>query len=984
MSIVRILSAAVLLAGLTLAPGLRAGEAQPDAKAVLADSGVSRGLCLAVGCDPAFAKSLAAESRLFVQLLAPDEKTALEWLRALDAGPERASTSALCGGTNPLPYARDTVNLLVVRGGAGGPSAAEVARVLTPGGTAVLPGAPAGFAAEAEKLGLAKGSSASGALVVRKAQLPATEDWGNLAGGPELGNSLPGSTMTPTMTLRWRTGPRWAARDYHFDGLACGAGVFVVRQIAVVPGSVDQFQRVLIARDAYNGRELWRHADEPTRRPMYGFGTFTSLLAIGEGRICVERDGKLVCLEAATGKLLYSPEVSKNVRTVTIYRKFLVFGGEGNIAVHSLDDGKRLWAKTGTGKMVGAIKGDAIFVPSGAKVIACRLDTGAELWTHDTSKDEHPEVEFRGGVYCTAAGVHYAKGNKAKTFVFGLDQKTGKPLWCSEAENPHTVYPDVKDIQERMDMVAYDDEIWYKFKMGAPRPKTGYIATMTCFDAATGKAKRKNFTMDNESTHCWWTKGAGEYMLYSRNMFFGRRDAQVTVNGLIRSVCGVGHIPAERQMFNLAHNCRCGTLVRGVVAMGAPEREYDFEKYVAPAPLAMGGTSGGGTDSPGDWPTFRGTPQRSSGIGADIGSELKKKWETPVGGAGLTQATAAYGMVFLADGEGQRVVALDAENGAIKWSFPAGGRVDYPPTLHRGMCLVGTSAGWVWGLDAKTGTPVWKLRAAPDDCLIGSQDRFESRWPVVGGVLVLNGVGYASAGRAGTLDGGVQLVAFDPLTGKPAWNKAFREVVSADLLVATASGSTFLMNAKQVDLAARTLSSRYAEPPGSLNIVLYSIGGLGSYTALDDYFSSQERHNVCQRRELLGDGKAVGTNAAFTDKLSVATVLVPRKDPKDVLAPEHKLVAFEAKKKVKWEAPAAGMRVDGLVMGQERLYWVGGSPSDDPNGESTLQVWSAADGKSLKSLPLAERAIPEGLSIAGGRALVVTRSGKVICYQGDR
>ncbi len=980
MAAARILLTAMLLTGLAASRGAPAGESPADAASVVADAGAGGGLCLAVGCDPAFAKSLAAKGRLFVQLLAPDEKTALEWLRALDVGPERANVSAACGGVAPLPCARDTVNLLVVRGGSGRPSAAEVARVLTPGGAAFISGAPEGFAAEAEKLGLAGAGASSGALVLRKAPLPAAEDWGNLAGGPELGNSLPGSTMTPTMTIRWRTGPRWAARDYHFDAIACGGGVFVYRQIAVVPGTTDQFQRVLVARDAYNGRELWRHADEPTRRPMYGFGHFSPLLAAGEGRICVERDGKLVCLEAATGKLLYAPEAGKNVRTVTIFGKYLVFGGEGNIAVHSLDDGKRLWAKTGTGKMIGAIKGEAIFVPSGAKVIACRLDTGAELWTHDTSKDEHPGVEFRGGVYCTAAGVHYAKADKDKTYVFGLDQKTGKALWCSGADNPGAVYPGVKDMEPGLSMIACDDEIWYKFKRAAPRPKRGYIATMTCFDAATGKVKQKNFTMDNESTHCWASKGAGDYLFYSRNMFFNRRTTDVTVNGLVRSVCGTGHIPAERQMFNLAHNCRCGTLVRGVVAMGAPEIEYDFEKYAAPPPVAMGGTASPQADTPTDWPTFRGTPQRSSGIRADIGSELGRKWETQVGGAGLSQATSAYGLVFVADAEGQRIVALDAGSGAIKWAFPTGGRVTYPPTLHRGMCLLGTSTGWLWGIDARTGAPVWKLRAAPDECLIGGQDRFESRWPVVGGVLVLNGVGYASAGRAGTVDGGVQLVVFDPLTGKPAWNKAFTEVVSADLLVAAAAGNTFLMNARQVDLATKALAGRYAEPPGSLNLVLYSIGGLGSYTALDDYFSSQERHNVCQRRELLGDGKAVGTNVAFSDRLSVATVLLPRKDPREVLAPEHKLVAFEARKKVRWEAPASGMRVDAMVMGQEMLYWVGGSPSDDPKAEATLQVWSAAEGKCLESVPLPDRAVPEGLSIAAGRALVVTRGGKVVCY----
>lgn len=971
----------LFLAGVVLLSRVAAAVELPEAKVVVAEAGVSGGLAVVLGGDAAFARSLAAESRCYVQAVAPDDKTALAWLRAVEAGPERAQVAVVCHPVNPLPYARDVVDLLVIQGEANCPPAAEVGRVLTPGGAAVVVGAPAAFADAAGKLGLARVASPA-VLILRKPKLPATEDWGNATGGPELGNSLPDSTITPTMTLRWRTGPRWQARDYHVDALACGSGVLLYRQIAVVPGSTEQFQQHLIARDAYNGRELWRHVGQPVKRPMYGFnGAFDLLLAVGEGRICIDRLGKMVCLDAATGKELFTMDTGKALpRTAAIYRKYLVFGSEGSIAVHALEDGRKLWSKTGAGRMVGAIKGDRIFVPMGTRIVACLLETGAEQWSHDTAKDEHAEIPYRGGVYCTANGVHYAKANREQTFVFALDQQSGKPLWCAGADNPLTVYPGAKDMESSLALIAFNDEIWYKFKRGAPRPKTGYIGTFTCFDAATGKVKQKNITQDNESTHCWSSKGAGNYLFYSRNLFLDRRDMQTTVNGLVRSMCAIGHIPAERQLFFLPHNCRCGTLIRGVLAMGAPEQAYDFSKYVAPGPISLGGTYAPQADTPADWPLFRGTPQRASSCRTDLGTEPRKKWEATVGGEGLTQVVSAYGMAFLADGVGQRIVALDAESGASKWSFPTGSRVSYPPTLHKGLCLFGTSAGWVWALDAKSGAPLWKLRAAPEECYIGSQDRFESRWPVVGDVLVQNGVGYVSAGRAGTIDGGVQVVAFDPATGKVAWNKAFREIVSADLLVGMPSGDGFLMNAKLVNPATQTMANRSAEPAGCLNIVLYSIGGLGTYTALDDYLSSTERNQICMRREMLGDGKAAGINVAFSEKCSLATAVIPKKELSGLLAPEHKLVSFEGKRKIKWEQPAAGMRVDGMVVGPEKIYWVGGSPTDDPKADSTLQVWSLADGKCLQSMALPDRPIPEGLSLANGRVFVVTRTGKVICY----
>ncbi len=951
-----------------------------DARSLVAETGIGNGLCIAMGLDLPAAKALLADSRLYVQLVAPDDKTALEWLRAFESGKERAGVSVVSHKPDPLPYSRNVANLIVVKGGANCPPAAEINRVLTPGGAAVIFGAPAAFAGQAGKLGLTRENSAS-ALILRKPKLPASEDWGNLSGGPELGNSLPNSTIEPSMSLRWRAGPRWQARDNNDDALVCGGGVLVYRQIEVVPGSVEQFQQVLIARDAYNGRELWRHVGQPINHPRYGF-SFTPLMAVGEGRICGELDGKLTCLDAASGRKLFTPELAKPARTAELYRKYLIFSGDGALSVHALADGKKLWTKSLPGKaVVRPIKGETIFLPLDNKIAACRLDTGAELWSVPTGKDERPELEFRGRIFCTGAAVHYTKSSKEKTFIFALDQKTGKALWTSEVDNPQTVFPGFKDISESLSLVAFDDEIWGYFNKRAV--DRGYTVHLTCLDARTGEVRKKNYSMHNGSTHCWGFKGAGNYLLYSKNQFVDRRDMKETVNGLVRSVCGVGHIPAAQQLFMLPHNCRCGTLIRGVLAMGAPEKAYDFENYAAPAPVVMGGRYTTQADSPGDWPMYRGTAQRSSSCKSGAGAVLKKKWETSVGGEGLSQAVSAYGMVVLSDSEGQRIVALDSENGAIKWNFPTGSRVSYPPALYKGLCLFGTVGGWVWALDARSGAPVWKLRAAPDDCFMGSQDRFESRWPVVGDVLVQNGVGYVNAGRAGTIDGGVQVVAFDPATGKVAWNKAFTNAVSADLLVGKPSGDGFMINAKLVITASKTMSNTSAEPPGCLNIVLRSIGGVGSYSALDDYLSSSARHQISARREKLGDMRIAGINVAFSDKLSIATLLVPRKEVKDLLAPEQRLAAADAPKKIKWDLPAAGMRVDGLVLASDTIYWVGGSPTDDPKVESTLQAWSAADGKCLNSVAFGERAIPDGLSIANGNAIIVTRSGKVLCYGGQ-
>ncbi|MCG3178484.1 MAG: Outer membrane protein assembly factor BamB [Phycisphaerae bacterium] len=956
-----------------------AGPSSFDAGAIIRDSATANGLCVGLGLDVDAAGALASGSRLFVQLVAPDDKAALNWLRTLDSAATRADVGVVSHPDNPLPYDRDVVNLLIVRGQAHCPPATEVRRVLAPGGAVAIIDGPPGFAADARKLGLAPLDSPAAAMF-RKDPLPAAEDWGCMTGGPQQGNSLPRSTIEPTMTLRWRAGPRWQARDYHYDAFACGSGVLIYREITVVPGSVDQFRRVLIARDAYNGRELWRRVSRPDPRPMYGFKVGASV-AVGEGRICVDMDGGLLVLDAFTGKPLFAPELAKPPRAMTICGKHLVFTGDGFLAVNSLADGKKLWDKTLSGRIVAAIKDDMIFAPDASRIVGFRLASGEQAWTYDTARDKHPQIAFRGGVFCTASAVHYTKADREKTYLFALEAETGRPIWDAEADNPKTVYPDVKDMEPGLGLIAFDDEIWFKFKKTA-RPKPGYTATMTCIDAATGQIKRRNVTLDNDSTHCWANKGAGDYLFYSRNLFLNRRTMEVTANGLVRSICAIGHIPAERELFMLPHNCRCSTLIRGVLAMGAPQKAYDFRDLPAPVPAEMGGRHAPQEDSPDDWPMYRGTPQRSCGVRSAIGARLEKKWESPVGSETLTQAVSAYGLVILADRERSHVVALDAESGVTRWTFPVGDGLSYPPTLHRGLCLLGTAGGWVWALDARTGQPVWKLRAAPGDCLIGGNDRFESRWPVVGDVLVQNGVGYVAAGRAGAIDGGVQVVAFDPATGRVAWRQAYGDAVAADLLVGTPAGNGFMMNARLLTPADHRLDSQSAELPGCLNIVLHSIGGIGTYAALDDYLNSNQRHQVSARRELLGDRRIAGINVAFNDKVSVATQLVPEKDPRLRLAPAQRIVAADVPKKTRWDLPAAGLHVDAMAVAPGMIYWVGGSPVDDPRAESALQVWSADDGKCLQSIALGDRPIPDGLSIAGGRLFVVTRSGKVICFQG--
>lgn len=973
--------APTILCLLAVLPRLHSAEATADLKQIQSAAKIHGGLCLALGADPACAAELAREFGAYVQLIAPDAETAVQWLKTAQDFAERQNISAVHHGHQAWPYARDLVNLIVIKGATAVPPAEELKRILAPGGVLALQGIPADSAAALEKAGLQR-LPASGWILLQKPKLGSVEDWGSKFGSPQMGNSAPYSTIEPTMGLRWRAGPRWNNRASAYDCMVCGDGVLIYREINLVPGKVKLFQRAVVGRDAYNGRELWRINESPMPPPTYGFSP-TTLLTTGEGRTLIELDGKPTCIDTHTGKVLYVLPRPGNqpARFASIHQgHILCAGGNGTLSVHALEDGRVLWSAVISAHAMAAARGDTVYAAAddkaGGAIMAWSLAKGEVVWKHPVADDPAAEgARFGNYVFCSGGGVHYQKYTRERIYLQCLDFKSGKHLWTSEAENPKTVFPESKDMSESLYMTAFEKEIWYQFKKGE---KVGYTVHMTAIDANTGKTLKKNYSMHNGDTHCWKLKGAGNYLLYSKNQFVKREDMSVSANGLVRSICDIGHIPASRQIFLLPHNCRCSTLIRGIVSMGAPESGIAFN----PQPVLVPFKQAPATDGAADWPMYRRDPVRSNAIPFSIGKKLKEKWQAQVGGTGLTQAIAGYGMVIVADGQGQRVVALDAETGATKWTFATGSRMHYSAALHKGVCLVATNSGWVYGLDARTGAPLWKLLAAPAERYIGSQERFESLWPIKGDVLVVDGVGYVGAGHAGTTDGGVQVVAFDPASGKPAWNKLYQEPVSTDLLVSI-PGKTkaLLMNGRALDLQTQKLGERCFKPAGCLH---QSPTFGQTYASLDDYLTTTERNKTSERRERLGDGKVVGLFLAFDDKLHICVEkakgapALPTGEPPPQ---DFRLIATADGKTNLWEKTALGMRVDGLVLSPDALYCAGHSLTDEPGAEATLQVLAPATGDVLQTLKLKDVPVFDGLSAANGKLFLVTENGKVLCFE---
>jgi hypothetical protein len=199
------------------------------------------GLCVQVGCDDlAIPTELARTGRFLIQVLDTESARVARAREQIHAqgiyGIVSADQIASPAG---LPYAENLVNVLIVRTESPNAAmAAEIGRVLRPGGLALVAGGQAGEAALKEA-GFQVESAEKG-FIARKPWPAAMDEWTHPRHGAD-GNTVSGDTLVgPPRRVRWVAGPsRENAR------LVTAAG--------------RNFYADVLARDGFNGLKLWEH-----------------------------------------------------------------------------------------------------------------------------------------------------------------------------------------------------------------------------------------------------------------------------------------------------------------------------------------------------------------------------------------------------------------------------------------------------------------------------------------------------------------------------------------------------------------------------------------------------------------------------------------------------------------------------------------------------------------------------------------------------
>jgi outer membrane protein assembly factor BamB len=601
--------------------------------------------------------------------------------------------------------------------------------------------------------------------------------------------------------------------------------------------------------------------------------------------------------------------------------------------------------------------------------------------------------------------------------LYAYNAKDGELLWKHRYGGwSHNWQPDVFVIDG---LVWVHEHIDIEMKRHEPASKEDIDYAVIGLDLRTGRLKRRFSTAKtnrvNHHHRCYRGKATERFLLPSRRgvEFLDIETEENLLHHWARGGCLHGFVPSNGLIYLNPNPCECyiETKLNGYYALApAPEdtitdqrQSAQFEQGPAYRKIENRRSK---AENPNDWPTFRHDALRSGSTTASISDDLKPSWRVSMGSR-ITPPVVTEGKVLASSIDEHTVKAVDATNGKTIWSFTAGGRVDTPPTIYKGLVLFGSMDGSAYCLREIDGKLAWRRRIAPRERLIGAFGQIESAWPVHGGILVKDDVAYLSAGRSSYLDGGIITCAINPFSGDvierrtlyspdpetdemplPTVNVRIIPGVLSDILVS--DGSAVFMRQEKIfgdDPAAKghVFSTAGFRDDAWFNRTQWAIGAVAGaqLVVFDDrvaygiaaYGSGNRAHSY----RTGGNGYEL-----FAGRWKEQT---PRKPATDSSAKSNRKRKFEPLWKTRVPVSFTAM-----VLAGNRLFAAGPPHVVDPKdplaaleGRKGAKLWviSTEDGEKLAEYQLDSPPVFDGMAIADGRLYISLKDGTIACFKGQ-
>lgn len=700
-----------------------------------------------------------------------------------------------------LPFIDNLVNRLEVRGNFNRIDEAELQRVLVPGGRMVR------MSADGPTNEWVKPTSAD------------ADEWTHQWHDADGGLTTDDRTIGIPSGLQWIHGPLFAmaGRKSSTQSLvsAGGRNFYVTQNVADNIDRADKRQH-LVARDAYNGLQLWQRSWEGPF--VVGNGETNPRLLASSDVLWIGTHKGVLEIDAATGEAIRQIVLADSPTKILHDGDGLLIQTDRSLVCER--DGQRHWTFSdqqiyGTAITEGTALCLVVHRTSSGQIqnelVQIDMATGAENWRTDTgpwAKTRRLQINF-------AAGDVVGLQSHGHMHVFSLTD--GSHLWSRTTD----AVPGKTYVDERYVGHFYRHGLIWILLQNSPRESAGQNE-WAAFDPQTGEQVRSLRTVGRwpptatpAKMGCQLLIASDRYIMIPRQAtFVDFQTGQKHGFKFVRGGCGLGFVPANGLVYSHPHACGCfSEAVRGFVATHsrpAPKQSSNDEYFVRGP--AYGTATLPPHDGPPVWPMYRSSASRGGTINASIPQTLTTRWSATVVTASEAVDSAEWTLrvgnpisapvisrkrVIVADVQGHRVTCFHRESGSLLWDHFTTGRVDSPPTVYGGLCLFGAHDGTVTCLNATTGEVVWKRSIAPSPERMVAFGQLESPWPVAGSVLIQNGLAFVAAGRAPDADGGIHVSALQPETGAVAWSTLLKDNVIglADYLVGDGT-SVYLANCR--------------------------------------------------------------------------------------------------------------------------------------------------------------------------------------------
>ena len=599
----------LLVCGLAMA-GVGQGSPAVDARDILEATGVRGGLIVHVGCgDGRLTATLRAGESYLVHGLDRDPAKVRQARAHIQSLGLYGDVSVDRWAGKRLPYTDNLVNLIVVSGVRCPVSDEEIRRVLAPGGVA-----------------LTLDSQLSTLDSFRNPWPDDIDQWTHFLHGPSNNAVADDAVVGPPRRLQWVCPPRWSRSHEHLASLSAavsaGGRLFYILDKGPVASVAMPPQWTLVARDAFNGVQLWQRPIESWEWHLRGFRSGPTdlprrLVAVGNRVYVTLGYGQpVVALDAATGKTLRQYDQTENTQEIICCDGvlYLVVGEESPEAPADLarraewtkdhglpiyqevrartrimaveaDDGRTLWNKTAdeAGFLMPttlAIAQERVFFQNPDHVVCLDAKDGREMWRAERPINRRrpswttPTLVVYDGVVLSAdRAAAKAPGEDVgpqvewtATYHHTVTAESGELLAFS-ADTGQRLWsaPCRESFNAPVDVLVAGGLVWTGNLVRAGDP-----GILQGLDPHTGKVRRTRprdqqfYEPQMVHARCYRHKATQRYLITGRSgvEFVDIHSGEAIPQHWVRGECQYGILPCNGLLYAPPHPCACFILAK--------------------------------------------------------------------------------------------------------------------------------------------------------------------------------------------------------------------------------------------------------------------------------------------------------------------------------------------------------------------------------------------------------------------------------------